>query len=72
LLWYAQEHNAPIPEVAQAMNLTEEQVQRAFDDFTRKQRTTEYLRMLPVELDNEAADIPASGEPAALHSKGTN
>jgi len=32
------------------MNLTEEQVQRAFADFTRKQRTTEYLRTPPLEL----------------------
>jgi NAD+ synthase len=51
MLWYAQEHNVPVPEVAQAMNLTEVQVQRAFDDFTRKQRTTEYLRMPPVGLE---------------------
>ena len=51
MLWYAQEHNVPIPEVAQAMELSEDQVQRAFDDFTRKQRTTDYLRMPPVELE---------------------
>jgi NAD+ synthase len=51
MLWYAQEHNVPVPEVAQAMDLSEDQVQRAFDDFTRKQRTTDYLRMPPVELE---------------------
>lgn len=50
LLWYAQETNVPIPEVAQVMHLTEEQVQRAFDNITRKQRTTDYLRMLPLEM----------------------
>jgi NAD+ synthase len=50
LLWYAQEHNVPIPEVAQVMGLTETQVQNAFADFTRKQRTTEYLRLPPVSL----------------------
>lgn len=50
LLWYAQEHNLPVSEVAQAMGLTEIQVQRAFDDFTRKQRTTEYLRMPPLGM----------------------
>jgi NAD+ synthase len=49
LLWYAQEHHVPVPEVAQAMRLTEIQVQRAFDDFTRKRRTTEYLRMPPLK-----------------------
>jgi NAD+ synthase len=50
LLWYAQEHDVPIGEVAAVMGLTEDQVQHAFDDFTRKFRTTEYLRMAPVEL----------------------
>lgn len=50
LLWYAQEHNIPIPEVADVMGLTEVQVQRAFTDFTRKQRTTEYLRTQPIGI----------------------
>jgi NAD+ synthase len=52
LLWYAQQNGVPISEVAQAMDLTEDQVQNAFDDFTRKERTTNYLRMPPVELDD--------------------
>ncbi len=52
LLWYAQEHGVPVSEVAQAMDLTEDQVQHAFDDFTRKTRTTDYLRLPPVELDD--------------------
>lgn len=52
LLWYAQEHNVPVPEVAQVMDLTEEQVQRAFADLTRKRRTTQYLRTLPIEYSN--------------------
>jgi NAD+ synthase len=50
LLWYAQEHNVPRPDVAQAMGLTEVQVQRAFDDFSRKQRTTAYLRLSPLGI----------------------
>jgi NAD+ synthase len=50
LLWYAQEHQVPVPEVAQAMGLTEIQVRRAFDDFTRKRATTEYLRVPPLRL----------------------
>jgi NAD+ synthase len=49
LLWYALEHKVPVPEAAQVMDLTEEQVQRAFADLTRKQRTTQYLRTLPIE-----------------------
>jgi NAD+ synthase len=52
LLWYAQEHHIPIAEVAQEMDLSEIQVQRAFNDFTRKQRTTDYLRMPPVIIDD--------------------
>jgi NAD+ synthase len=47
LLWYAQENNYPLDEVAEAMDLTKVQVQRAFDDFTRKKRTTDYLRSVP-------------------------
>ena len=50
LLWYAQENNLPIHEVALGMGLSEIQVQRAFNDFARKQRTTEYLRLAPVVL----------------------
>ena len=50
LLWYAQANQIPVAEVAQAMNLKETQVQRAFDDFTRKQRTTDFLRSLPAKI----------------------
>ena len=50
-LWHAQEQGRPVSEVARVMGLTAEQVQRAFDDFTRKQRTTEFLRMPIVRLD---------------------
>lgn len=50
LLWYAQEHKIAVSKVAQAMGMTEIQVQRAFDDFTRKQRTTEYLRIPPLGI----------------------
>lgn len=41
----------PIGEVAKTMDLTEEQVQRGFDDITRKIRTTEYLRLLPPVME---------------------
>ncbi len=51
LLWYALENDVPVPEVAQAMGLTEAQVQHAFDDFTRKQRTTDYLRKPPLTIE---------------------
>jgi NAD+ synthase len=48
LLWYAQENEVPVEEVAREMGLTVEQVERVFADFTRKRRTTEYLRMQPL------------------------
>jgi NAD+ synthase len=50
LLWYSQENNIPLPEVAEATGFTETQIRRAYADFTRKSRTTEYLRMPPLDL----------------------
>src|SRR5437763_2747693 len=47
LLWFAMENEIPRTEAATVMGLSEEQVERAFDDIMRKQRTTEYLRLLP-------------------------
>jgi NAD+ synthase len=51
LLWYALEHKVSRDVVAREMDLTEEQVQRVFDDLARKQRTTAYLRMPPLGMD---------------------
>ncbi len=51
LLWYAQEHHIPAAEAAQVMELEEVQVQRAYEDFFRKSRTTDYLRMHPLEIN---------------------
>jgi NAD+ synthase len=51
LLWYAQEHDLPPAEVAQVMDLSEVQVQRAYEDFSRKYRTTNYLRMHPLDIN---------------------
>ena len=48
LLWYAWEHEVPLSDVARETQLSEEQVQRAFDDFTRKTRATEFLRTPPL------------------------
>jgi NAD+ synthase len=50
LLWYAQEHQVPVSEVAQVMGLTGAQVERAFADFSRKHRATEFLRMAPAAV----------------------
>ncbi len=51
LLWYAQEHNIPAAEVAQVMEMPEVQIQRAYEDFSRKFRTTSYLRTHPLEIN---------------------
>lgn len=50
LLWFAQENGFSIPETAQVMNLSPLQVRRAFEDFERKHRTTEALRLPPLRL----------------------
>jgi NAD+ synthase len=50
LLWHAWERGVPTAEVAAAMGLTESQVRAAFEDFARKRRATEFLRMAPVAL----------------------
>lgn len=46
-VWYAMEMNVPIPEVAEALNLSEEQVVHIQNDIKRKIRATEYLRAEP-------------------------
>lgn len=54
LLWYAQEHKIPASDAARMMDLTVDQVQNAYDDFMRKQRTTDYLRSYPITFEIEA------------------
>lgn len=51
LLWVAQEGGYPLADVARYMRLSEAQVQRAYDDFERKHRTTDYLRAQPIGLE---------------------
>jgi NAD+ synthase len=45
LLWYGQENGYAPSEVAQALDLTEEQVARAYRNFQRKKSATNYLRV---------------------------
>ena len=54
LLWYAQEHGISVAQVTQVMGLSEAQVKRAFDDFNRKSRTTDYLRLMAIGLEQDA------------------
>jgi hypothetical protein len=51
------EHQVPIAEVAQEMGLEEIQVQRAYADFTRKHRTTDYLRLAPIHLSEPETSL---------------
>lgn len=50
LLLYAWENRAPVQEVCDALDLKEDQVNRAFRDFKAKHAATEHLRNLPPSL----------------------
>lgn len=51
LLHWAQAHEVPAAEAALALNLTEDQVERVWRDFDRKHATTEYLRAMPLHIN---------------------
>jgi NAD+ synthase len=55
LLWFAMDNRVPTAEVARVMNLSIEQVNRAYNDFVRKRRTTEYLRLQPIGMEQHAS-----------------
>ena len=59
LLWFAQEHEVPEAEAARVMGLTEAQVGRAYNDFASKARTTNYLRLPPLEINERHVSVPA-------------
>lgn len=48
LLWFAYENQYNINDVAEAMKMSEEEVIRAFANFERRRKTTDYLRMSPI------------------------
>ena len=50
LLLYAWQNKVEIPEICRVMELTEDQVRRAFRDFASKYHTTEHLRRFPPSL----------------------
>jgi NAD+ synthase len=50
VIWYGYEQNVAAEEIAAALDLTAEQVQRVIDDIIRKQRTTAYLRSAPTGM----------------------
>lgn len=49
-LWLAKEGKFPVNEVAEVMGLTAEQVKRVWHDLDQKKRTTEYLRLPPLQF----------------------
>ncbi|BAJ64031.1 NAD(+) synthase [Anaerolinea thermophila] len=51
LIWLGYEKQIPTKEIAEAAELTEEQVQRVIADIERKKRATQYLRAHPVHLE---------------------
>jgi len=59
LLWFAQEHAVPEAEAAQVMGLTTAQVEHAYQDFSSKARTTNYLRLPPLEIQERPVSVPA-------------
>ncbi|RME76556.1 MAG: NAD(+) synthase [Chloroflexi bacterium] len=58
LLWYAQENQLPAADVARALNLSPAQVERAYQEFSRKRQTTDYLRQPPVFLAPDSLPQP--------------
>ena len=58
LLCYAQEHRVAPEAAAEALGLTPDNVRHAFADFTRKQRSTHYLRTPPLDLTALGAPLP--------------
>ena len=51
LLLYAYENNVPSNEISNTLDLKEEQIQRAFNDFKAKERATWHLRQMPPSLE---------------------
>jgi NAD+ synthase len=52
VVWFGYEHGVGSDEIAEALGLGVEQVERVIADIVRKQRTTEYLRMAALGTDN--------------------
>jgi NAD+ synthase len=49
IIWYGYENGYAPAEVAPPLGKTEEQIKMIYNSFTRKQKTTEYLRMSPIK-----------------------
>jgi NAD+ synthase len=49
ILWYAYENGYSSSDVSESIGKTPEQIEAIFHNFSRKQKTTEYLRMPPIK-----------------------
>ncbi len=49
LIWYGYENSYDSAEVAEALGKTTDEIQSVYNNFIRKQKTTEYLRMQPIK-----------------------
>ncbi len=49
-VWAGHERGVPAEEMASGLGLTRDQVERVIDDIMRKQRATQYLRALPLQV----------------------
>jgi NAD+ synthase len=52
VVWFGHEQGIPSAEIAEALGLTTEQVERVIADIVRKRRTTTYLRTAPLGVDS--------------------
>lgn len=50
-IWYGLENNIPAETVANELGLTAQQVERVYKDIRQKQRTTNYLRLSPLQAE---------------------
>ena len=53
-IWFGMERGLPAREIAESMNLSDDQVKRVCSDLVRKHRTTEHLRVAPINLTEGA------------------
>lgn len=58
VLWYAQEHGVSAEDAALALDLSADQARNAFADFTRKSKTTHYLRAAPLDMAGLGDPLP--------------
>lgn len=50
-IWFGLEQNTPVSEIAESLDITEEQVNRVFNDIIHKKKNTDYLRQKTMRLD---------------------